>query len=334
MDPNKNLTNKQTVTIIGSILGFSVLLLIFASCAPKQQAVVPTPAVEPSPSPVAIATPAPTPKPKKTIQGRFIRTGEDFRHDLPAEITMDNDGTISVTTNREWQTAIGTSKSQYRFVFKTDGRWTEQETSYDSVDGKTYPFSHEGGFTLTKTNGGMQINANADDAPRPTGQPWIVVTFNEPNQQATIPPKTLEELHRDASPAEVKAVNKIQIDRASPYEHTGMLNGPDPDYEIPILNEQLITRHVGFSGDPIVTLKSIELDGATWVQVRFPNSGAEGWVTNRNLMLDNPRTEATTPEPQQQTDSSPSQANSNGRCNSPNDTDSRGRRCGARAKKR
>jgi hypothetical protein len=123
----------------------------------------------------------------------------------------------------------------------------------------------------------------------------------------------LKELARDASPAEVEAANKIKIDQATPHEHTGMLVGPDPDYEIPILNERLTPRHVGFSGDPIVTLKSIELDGATWVdcatwvQVRFPNSGAEGWVTDRNLMLDTPRTEAPTPEPQEQTDSVPSQ---------------------------
>ncbi len=329
MDPNKNLTNKQTAIIIGSIFGFLALSAIFASCSPKQQAVAPTPAVDSLPSPVAIASPSPTPK---IIKGRFIRTGEDFRYESPADITLADDGTIHVATSRQWQTTMGTSKANYRFAFKPDGRWTEQESTYESTDGKTYPFTYEGGYSLTRNAGTAQISANLDDAPRPAGTPWITVEFSTPEQSTTIAPKT-EALPRDASPAEVEAVNQITPDRNAPSGQAAALDGPDPDARIEVYDAAIKPLHYGFPGDRVTILgNGSSPNGDLWHQIRFDQSGAEGWVSRRNIDFVGTTPEAPA-EPQQQTSSAPSQTSS-GRCNSPDDTDSRGRRCGARARKR
>jgi hypothetical protein len=80
MDPNKNLTGKQSTIIIGSIFGFLVLSAIFSSCNPKPQAVAPT--VAPSTDPVVAQPPSPAlnpqAKPTPTV-------APDFRAALPPQ---------------------------------------------------------------------------------------------------------------------------------------------------------------------------------------------------------------------------------------------------------
>jgi hypothetical protein len=91
--------------------------------------------------------------------------------------------------------------------------------------------------------------------------------------------------------------------------------------------------HYGFPGDRVTILgNGTSPNGDMWHQIRFDQSEAEGWVSRRNIDFADMTREAP-PEPQQQTSSAPSQTSS-GRCDSPDDTDRRGRRCGARSKKR
>jgi hypothetical protein len=186
MNPNKNLTGKQTAIIIGSILAtVTVLPAIVISCSPQKPIVTQPPSQQVTASPPNSAAAPLTASPQpKTIQGQFIRTGEDFRYETPADIELGNDGIIYVATEHAWQTTARASKSQYHFAFKPDGRWTEQETTDETTAGKTktYSFTYEGSYTIVRADGTAQISANADDAPRPTGQPWITVTFSEPGQ--------------------------------------------------------------------------------------------------------------------------------------------------------
>lgn len=210
MDPKKNLTNGQT---IGVIVGLLVVSSLFVRCAfPQQQATAPTPAVEPPPSPVATATPAPTPK---IIKGRFIRTGEDFRYDVPANITLDDDGTIHVTASREYQFGNSTNKSRFKFTFTPDGRWTEQEKTTDGFDGKVYPFNYDGHYSRTQVDGVTKISANFDELPKVGLPPWIAVEFTAPSPQSNTASPAILVADRSNGLPDIAPECKAQIDAVS-----------------------------------------------------------------------------------------------------------------------
>jgi hypothetical protein len=99
----------------------------------------------------------------------------------------------------------------------------------------------------------------------------------------------------------------------------------------------------GLVGDRVEILEQTTSDGYTWHRVRFPRSGAVGWIRSDFVSVvsasktNQPPSEAPTYSSSSEVTSNtetyytPTVATSGGSCNSPNDLDSRGRRCGGRA---
>jgi hypothetical protein len=129
-----------------------------------------------------------------------------------------------------------------------------------------------------------------------------------------------------APPIEQPAVERTEVRSMG----TGMLTGADRTAAIAILGDDFAPLHVGFPGDEVTTIAATQRNGETWYKIKFTQSGAEGWIGQGNLMLDQMRGNSAT-----QIDSTPTSEttrSSTGRCDRPDDVDSRGRRCGARAK--
>jgi hypothetical protein len=211
MNPKKKLTFGQSVSVVlGLCFTVGILTNIFKK-PPVQQAAAPSPVAQaPAPSPVAPATPAP-----KIIKGRFIRTGEDFRYDVPANITLDDDGTIHVTASREYQFGNSTNKSRFKFTFTPDGRWTEQEKTTDGFDGKVYPFTYDGHYSRTQVDGVTKISANFDELPKVGLPPWIAVEFTAPSPQSNTASPTILVADRSEPLPDIAPECKAQIDAVS-----------------------------------------------------------------------------------------------------------------------
>lgn len=95
-------------------------------------------------------------------------------------------------------------------------------------------------------------------------------------------------------------------------------------------------------GDRVgVTEQATGADSSTWYKVHFPKSDARGWIHGNFVSLvsadDASQPFEKTPDYSTSTTSETSPAtiysssSSSGRCNSPEDVDIRGRRCGGRA---
>lgn len=222
------LTNRQVGWLsVGSVLLFGACNAMFDAVKPKPQAPV---SVSQKVEPRQAAPITQTPVPRKIIKGRFVRTGEDFRHDVPADIEIKDDGTILVKAKREWDTPIGGYKASYQFTFKPNGRWTEKERTLDVAENKTYPFEYEGAYSLTKTNETVKISANFDELPRIGQEPWIAITFSDPESQ-------VKEMDTKTSsmptwPSAVESSTKIDPAQATPIQQTGMLTSSNSDAEI------------------------------------------------------------------------------------------------------
>jgi hypothetical protein len=96
----------------------------------------------------------------------------------------------------------------------------------------------------------------------------------------------------------------------------------------------------GLVGDRVEVLKQTTFDSYTWYRVRFPSSGAVGWIRGDFVEV---ASASQTSQPSSEPYSSSSSptyttptytsttTSSGGNCNSPDDVDSRGHRCGGRA---
>jgi hypothetical protein len=120
-----------------------------------------------------------------------------------------------------------------------------------------------------------------------------------------------------------------------------VLTANDPDSRINLRNTPSASgKDLGYGvvGDRVQIIEQISTDGYTWHKVRFPRSGAVGWIrgdfvsvvsaskTNQPTYSSSSEVTSNTP-----TYSIPAVATSGGSCNSPDDLDSRGYRCGGRA---
>lgn len=116
-----------------------------------------------------------------------------------------------------------------------------------------------------------------------------------------------------------------------------VLAANDPDLQINLRDTPSLTgKDLGYGvvGDRVQIIDQITTDGYTWHKVRFPRSGAIGWIRGDFVSV---VSASQTSQPSEESYSSSSTyttstvATSGGSCNSPDDLDSRGHRCGGRA---
>ena len=117
-----------------------------------------------------------------------------------------------------------------------------------------------------------------------------------------------------------------------------LLTANDPDSQIRLHDTPSFAgRDLGYGlvGDRVFIIERTSSDGYTWYKVRFPRSGAVGWIREDFVSV----VTASQPDSEPQTYSSSPDATytaqvvatSGGSCNSPDALDSRGHRCGGRA---
>jgi hypothetical protein len=121
-----------------------------------------------------------------------------------------------------------------------------------------------------------------------------------------------------------------------------VLTANDPDSQINLRDTPSTTgKDLGYGvvGDRVEVIEQITIDGYIWHKLRFPRSGAVGWVRGDFVsVVSASKTSQASSEPptysssSQVTDYTPAVATSGGSCNSPDDLDSQGHRCGGRAK--
>ena len=117
-----------------------------------------------------------------------------------------------------------------------------------------------------------------------------------------------------------------------------VLTANDPDSQINLRDTPSATgKDLGYGvvGDRVQIIEQISTDGYTWHKVRFSRSGAVGWIrgdfvsaSKTNQPTYSSSSEVTSNAPTYYT---PAVATSGGSCNSPEDLDSSGHRCGGRA---
>lgn len=324
MDPKKNLTNGQTIAVtlgLCAVAGF--FINIFAPKQPTQQA----------------TAPIPEEKPASLIPKSTTTAIADFKQSLPAEDTRLRDYIRADAFLGEF---LGNVWIGYADRADLISRGFFINPLYKHVgEGEGDPATAKGACSPIGFNGGAYICGKGRMAPHQWGiqSDDAISRLNQLEegwsaspQSMTTPPK-LEATAPAASPTKVEAANQITLDRDAPSGQAAELNGPDPDAKIKVYDAAIKPLHYGFPGDRVTVLgNGTSPNGDMWHQIRFDQSGAEGWVSRRNINFVGMTREAPS-EPQPQTNSAPSQPSS-GRCNSPDDIDSRGRRCGARAKQR
>ncbi|MBD3885399.1 SH3 domain-containing protein [Phormidium tenue FACHB-886] len=122
------------------------------------------------------------------------------------------------------------------------------------------------------------------------------------------------------------------------FRQSGRLTSQTPGSPINVRDDastQATARHVGYAGDSVaIQSKKQGSDGSIWYRVSF-TSQAQGWVRSDFILLNTSQAEtqrSSEPSLDSTTYAAPSYSSSgSGRCNSPDDLDSRGRRCGGRA---
>lgn len=128
---------------------------------------------------------------------------------------------------------------------------------------------------------------------------------------------------------------------ASVSSSEAVLTANDPDSQINLHDTPSATGKdlgYGLAGDRVEIIEQTTTDGYTWHKVRFRRSGAVGWVRGDFVSLasagktSQPSSERPTYSSNSEVTSyTPTVATSGGSCNSPDDLDSRGHRCGGRA---
>ena len=125
-----------------------------------------------------------------------------------------------------------------------------------------------------------------------------------------------------------------------------VLIASDPDSQINLrATPSSSGKYLGYGliGDRVRVIEQTTADGYIWHKVRFPRSGAVGWIRGDFVRVaDTLKTNQPSSKPPIYSSSSevtsnaptyytPTVATSGGSCNSPDDLDSRGHRCGGRA---
>jgi len=136
---------------------------------------------------------------------------------------------------------------------------------------------------------------------------------------------------------------------ASVSSSEAILTASDSDSQINLHDTPSLTgKDLGYGvvGDRVQIIEQTTSDGYTWHRVRFPHSGAVGWIRGDFVEVvsaslpSQPSSESysssssstyTTPTYIPPTYTTSTVSTSGGSCNSPDDLDSRGHRCGGRA---
>lgn len=173
------------------------------------------------------------------------------------------------------------------------------------------------------------------------------VTSPSPESEAETSKPQPKQATTEVKRSELKATTTVSVANVEPVSEPvpesaseAMLTASDPDSQINLRKTPSASgKRLGYGlvGDQVKLLKQTTAESSTWYKVKFPNSGAMGWIhgdfisTSSADETSQPAPESTPASNPEVTYSAPTVSASSGKCNFPDDLDSRGRRCGKRA---
>jgi hypothetical protein len=223
---------------------------------------------------------------KETSIGAFVqKKGLDFSYETAGRIEK-GDKSIAVNYIRTWECGAGarerTARQEWQAVFDLSSKkWTDRVRDLNSclrnADQKWMNYSTTPGkFSIESSGGETVIRADAQDTDGSiVVKDSLVVRYQSDSDSAlNISSTTSESSSPSATSQPVKE---------------GVLVAQDPQAQINVrtgAGSSFERRHYGVVGDKVTVITSVRgKDGYTWYQIKFPTSGADGWVRDEFIQV-------------------------------------------------
>jgi serine/threonine protein kinase, bacterial len=252
----------KKAVIIGGIVGVSALVgtLVIRSQSPNLQSSAPTPTVTASATPSDSPTPTPTSTPIVQAPPTPVETPDPPKPSEKPQVvdTSDTNASIAGSGSKNIRSGAGTNYNVIAEVRAGD-RVKIVDRAKDS-----------GGFVWFKVS-----------VPGSNAEGWIaeqLLSLDEPApdpEPVETPTPKPSEKPSEKPPTQSDKSDAVIIGNPGA---TNIRSGPGTKYGV---------RHIAYPGDRIQILESgQDPKGDPWYKVRFPKSGAEGWISGQLVQPD------------------------------------------------
>jgi len=226
------------------------------------------------------ATPSPESK-EKSVRALVQKKGLDFSYEAAGRVQKSNKSLV-VNYTRTWQCGAGasvsTARQEWQAVFELSSKtWTDKvkelsdclgKANQEWIDYSTTPSQ----FSVESSGNDTVIRADAQDTDGSIiVKDELVVRYKAEDD---VPPSN----NSSAIPESSSTPSLSQSSKE------GVLVAQDSKTQINVragAGLNFPSRHYGVVGDKVIIMSSVRgEDGSTWYQIKFPISGADGWVRN------------------------------------------------------
>jgi hypothetical protein len=245
--------------------------------SPTPSSSAPTKEAQPNP-PTKTATPSP--ESKETSVGALVqKKGLDFSYETAGRVQK-TDKSIIVNYTRTWQCGaeapVSTARQEWQTVFDLSSKtWTDKvkelsnclgNANQEWIDYSTTPSQ----FSIESSDKETVIRADGQDTDGSIiVKDELVVRYKA---EDNVPPSN----NSSAIPESSSTPSLSQSSKE------GVLVAQDSKTQINVRTGAGLnfpSRHYGLVGDKVIIMSSVRSeDGSTWYQIKFPISGADGWV--------------------------------------------------------
>jgi len=344
--------NQRVLGNARTIIAITTLLMLCAGCTNdtntpqslEKQALTPSPTVSaPESTPQAKQTPTLLESKDISIGALVKKTGLDFSYETPGRVQERNKVIVInyiYSKKCSGDTPGGTFTQERESVFDLRSKtWTDKARELSNCLGTQNPewintSDDPSRFSVESSGTETVIRADALDSDGSVIlKDKLVVKYTRPESSAPL------EEQATLAPNE-------PVSSTSSVSSQAILTATDPDSQINLRKTpEASGKYLGYGlvGDRVeVTEQTTGTDNDTWYKVHFPKSDARGWIHGKfvNVVSTNetsqPASETSdySSETTSETSSYPiysASSGSSGRCNSPDDIDSAGHRCGGRS---
>ena len=226
-------------------------------------------------------TATPLPESKETSVGALVqKKGLDFSYEAAGRVQK-SDKSIVVNYTRTWQcgaeASVSTARQEWQAVFDLSSKtWTDKvkelsdclgNANQEWIDYSTTPSQ----FSIESTGKETVIRADAQDTDGSIiVKDSLVVRYKA---EGDLPLNNSSAIPESSS-----------MPSSSQSSKEGILIAQDSKTQINVragAGLNFPSRHYGVVGDQVIIMNSVRgEDGSTWYQIKFPISGADGWVRN------------------------------------------------------
>lgn len=181
-------------------------------------------------------------------------------------------------TDQRWVDGI----SPGLFTLESDGDYVKIRSDAQNTDGSiivkdalVVQYRPEGEFPLSIPQ------TVTEPYPSPSQSPQLLRETNPPQPVNEPSPSTVSSIPPEMSDETIFPLS-ANVKPSSNLPHEGILVAEDSKAQINVRTGPSVSfesRHYGLVGDKVLIVGSSQSsDGSTWYQIKFPTSGADGWV--------------------------------------------------------